>query len=273
MRCARSCGGASSARAHGWRPDDASYGGWGYYPIVPARPAGVVADDLLSSNLSATLLAIGALTLGGVAPDDPALVLARGFVERCQNRILPCPASPCPADGGFFFSPAVPDANKAGALDWGGGPRFRSYGSMTADGVRALLRLGVSPDDRRVREAAAWLERNFDATANPGDFPPVAEVRRASSYFYWAWTAAHALRALGKPELRTTRGWWRGHRPWPPSWCGGNRPTARGRTRPPRCARTTRWWRRRSRWRRSRFAAPCWPASRAGTPAGSNLIP
>lgn len=169
----------------GWRPDDASFGGWGYYPIVPRRPAGDIADDLLSSNLSATLLVVGALTLGGVPADDPALVLARGFVERCQG-----------ADGGFFFSPAVPDANKAGALDDGA---FRSYGSMTADGVRALLRLGVPPDDPRVVRAAAWLERRFDAETNPGDFPPIAEVRRASAYYYWTWTAAHALRALGRP--------------------------------------------------------------------------
>lgn len=171
--------------ALGWRPDDASYGGWGYYPIVPRRPStDAIGDDMLSSNLSATLLALGALTLGGVPVDDPALVLARGFVERCQA-----------TDGGFFFSPAVPDANKAGALDGGG---FRSYGSMTADGVRALLRLGVPPDDPRVAAATAWLDRHFDPARNPGDFPPIAEVRRASAYYYWTWTAAHAMRALGR---------------------------------------------------------------------------
>ncbi len=192
--------------ALGWRPDDAAYGGWGYYPREPRRPAGSISDDLLSSNLSATLLAVGALTLGGVAVDDPALVLARGFVERCQNRVAPCAAEPCPADGGFFFSPAVADANKAGSLRWGGAERYHSYGSMTADGLRALLRLGVAPDDRRVVEAAAWLERNFDAARNPGQFAPGAEVRRESAYFYWAWTAAHALRAASKPELMTTQG-------------------------------------------------------------------
>ena len=44
------------------------------------------------------------------------------------------------------------------------------------------------------------------AARNPGDFPAVAEVRRESSYFYWAWTSAHALRALGKRELATAAG-------------------------------------------------------------------
>ncbi len=192
--------------ANGWKADDASYGGWGYYPRQPKRPAGAIHDDLLSSNLSATVLVVGALTLGGVPADDPALVVARGFVERCQNRILPCPANPCPTDGGFFFSPAVPDSNKAGTLRFGDRDVFRSYGSMTADGLRALLRLGVAPGDKRVVEAADWLERNFDPAQNPGTFADGAEVRRASAYFYWSWTSAHALRAIGRPELVTTRG-------------------------------------------------------------------
>jgi hypothetical protein len=54
--------------------------------------------------------------------------------------------------------------------------------------------------------AAAWLEQRFDPAHNPGDFPPVSEVRRESSYYYWAWTAAHALRALDRPVLHTARG-------------------------------------------------------------------
>jgi hypothetical protein len=68
---------------------------------------------------------------------------------------------------------------------------------MTADGVRALLRLGVPPTDPRLTAGAAWLTARFDPSRNPGDFPAVAEVRRASSYYYWTWSAAHALRALG----------------------------------------------------------------------------
>ncbi len=182
--------------ARGWLAGDPSYGGWGYFDARPARPAGPITDDLLSSNLSTTLLAIGALALGGVAGDDPALALARGFVERCQAD-----------DGGFFFSPAVADGNKAGAVVVdGGGPRFRAYGSMTADGVRALLRLGAPLEDPRVRAAASWLATRFDPARNPGEFPAIAEVRRASSYFYWTWTAAHALRALGQRELATAAG-------------------------------------------------------------------
>lgn len=159
-------------------------GGWAYPPASVARPA---------PNLPATLVAIGALRLAGVPASDPALVAALGFVERCQNR---------DGDGGFFFSPDDADANKAGP-DGGG---FRSYGSMTADGLRALVRLDVALADPRVASAAGWLERHFDAERNPGDFPAADEARRASAYYYWVWTAAHALRAIGKPELATARG-------------------------------------------------------------------
>lgn len=167
-----------------WRPADASYGGWGYSPRVPLRPDDDLSAESYAANLSATLLAVGALALGGARPDDPALVAARRFVERCQN---------LDTDGGFFFSPGQADGNKAGATTDG---RYRSYGSMTADGLRALLRLGARSTEPRVAAAAAYFTRHFDATRNPGDFPPIAEVRRASSYYYWAWSAAHVARHL-----------------------------------------------------------------------------
>jgi squalene-hopene/tetraprenyl-beta-curcumene cyclase len=169
----------------GWDQNLKSYGGWGYYDGIPQR--GAAPDEELAANLSSTLYAIGALVLAGTPLDDPALGKARAFVERCQN-----------PDGGFFFSPDVPDANKAGP--------FRSYGSMTADGVRALIRLGTPVTDPKVVAAAAWLEKHFEADRNPGDFPPVNEVRRASSYYYWSWSAAHALRDLGATTLHTERG-------------------------------------------------------------------
>ena len=186
---------------NGWGLVDPAHGSWGYFDGIPVRPPGPRLPEELSStlpgNLSSTLFAAGALFLAGVPATDPAMVAARGFVERCQNFADP----PGPADdGGFFFSPSVPDSNKAGQVD--GSPRYRSYGSMTADGVRALLRLGAPPDSPRVRAAAAWLERHFDAENNPGDFAGGREIRRASSYYYWAWTASHAMRDLGVARLR-----------------------------------------------------------------------
>ncbi len=167
--------------ARGWAAGDPAHGSWSYFDGLPDRPPGPLPEELSSTlpgNLSVTLFAIGALFLSGVPATDPALVAARGFVERCQN-----------PDGGFQFSPSIPDANKAGP--------GRSYGSMTADGARALLRLGATPDDPKLIAARRWLERWFDAERNPGDFVEVNEVRRASSYYYWTWSAAHAMRDLG----------------------------------------------------------------------------
>ena len=188
--------------AHGFAPDDPSHGGWGY-DLALDTPS-LVAGPRPSANLSATIFVLGALTLAGVPASDPALLHARAFVERCQR--IPGDAGG-PPDGGFFFSPAEHDGNKAGPVELAApaGP-FRSYGSATADGVRALLRLGLPPEHPRVVAAAAWLERNFSAARNPGDFVEGSEVRRASSYYYWAWSAAHALRAIGRRTLVTAAG-------------------------------------------------------------------
>jgi squalene-hopene/tetraprenyl-beta-curcumene cyclase len=200
--------------ARGWTPADASYGGWGYFPGLPDRDATHGQPDArLTANLSATVFSIGALRLAGVPAEDPALQKARAFVERCQNfgEATGNPDAREDArldDGGFFFSPAVPDSNKAGVAGTtaDGRTRYHSYGSMTADGLRALLRLGVPFDHARVQAAARWLAQHFSAEANPGAFPAGAELRRASSYYYYAWSAAHALRAVGATEIDTSAG-------------------------------------------------------------------
>lgn len=168
--------------AHGWSESDVSFGGWGYAFDAHRKPDGG-SGELPTANLSATVLAVGALALAGVPVDDPALIRARAFVERCQN-----------ADGGMVFSPAELGANKAGSD--AKGPR--SYGSMTADGLRALFRLARPVTDPKLAAAIAFLENRFDATRNPGAFPAGDEVRRESSYYYWTWSAAHAARHLGK---------------------------------------------------------------------------
>ena len=68
-----------------------------------------------------------------------------------------------------------------------------SYGTMTADGLRALLQCGLPKNHPRVVAAQAWLERNFSAIENPGTFNPDREVLRNATYYYWAWTVAHAF--------------------------------------------------------------------------------
>jgi squalene-hopene/tetraprenyl-beta-curcumene cyclase len=189
----------------GWSRTDLAYGGWGYYRGLPRKPPKGPADGLLTSNLTSTLFATGALAIGGRYLDAPVFDRALGFVLRCQNYAeRPGPAD----DGGFVHTPADAVPNKAGPHP-SEDSRFRSYGTTTADGLRALMRLAVPRDDPRLLAAARWLLDHFEAGRSPGDYLPDREVFRASGYHYWTWTAAHALMLLGPSaaEHPRTRDW------------------------------------------------------------------
>lgn len=187
----------------GWTRDDPAFGGWGYTAGPPRKdePGGNLPD----ANLSSTLCSLGALRIVGVEADDPAIVAALIFVKRCQN--FAETSESAFDDGGFIFSPCDPSRNKAGVagIDRRDRVRYCSYGGPTADGLRALLRCGLDPDHPRVASARGWLERHFSATDNPGRFEPIREVERNASYYYYAWSVAHAFRALGLATLRDGR--------------------------------------------------------------------
>lgn len=189
----------------GWSEDDAAFGGWSYAAAPPRKGESVP----FGADLSSTLFALGALRRCGVAADDPRVLRALRFVERCQN--LPLAGETPDAardDGGFFLSPSVALQNKAGGT-WETPLRLRanSYGSPTADGLRALLRCGLAPDHPRVRAARAWLERRFDAARVPaaGDGARAGELEAA--WFYASWSTTHALVECGAFELEGGRDW------------------------------------------------------------------
>ena len=172
----------------GWTPADPAFGAWGY-AVEPS----VKRDDgrTVDADLSSTLFAVGALRLGGATADDPPIRKALRFVERCQNFDL---GEPALDDGGFFLTPTDPSRNKAGPSK---ADRFHSYGSATADGLRALLRCGLPPDHPRVVASLRWLERNFTISTVPGTFEGPRESEREATYFYYCWSVAHAFRSLG----------------------------------------------------------------------------
>ncbi len=178
----------------GWAPADPAFGAWGYAvePSTADRSPGRPVD----ADLSSTLFAVGALRILGAGADDPAVVAALGFVGRCQNFDSGDPALD---DGGFFLTPTDPARNKAGSagLDRLGRFRHRSYGTATADGLRALLRSGLAPDHPRVVAARRWLERNFSASTVPGTFEAARDDDRDATYFYYCWSVAHAFRSMG----------------------------------------------------------------------------
>lgn len=194
----------------GWPQVDAEFGGWGYAVVEPRRPGpDEVRLPLLEPNLSATVFAVEALRAAGAGADDAAVAAARVFVERCQNvAAAPATADPAFDDGGFFFVLADAQRTKAGPAgrDRHGRERFLSYGSATADGLRALLACGLPADQPRVTAARAWLERHFTPDVHAGRFPEERHVFRDACSFYYAWSVAAAFAASGVEEARTAAG-------------------------------------------------------------------
>lgn len=145
-------------------------GGWSYSPRPPTNETA----PMQQANLSATAMAIDGLRVGGVAADDPRLHKPAAFLRTCQNHASGDDAFD---DGGFFQLAADPSRNKAGSAgkDRLGIMRYRSYASSTADGLRAMLLCGESPDSPTVRAVVAWLRRHAGRT------PPDLKYYTASS--------------------------------------------------------------------------------------------
>jgi hypothetical protein len=184
----------------GWKPAEKQYGGWGYCRVIPKKPEpNVFAPNLIESNLSATVFALDALKSAG-ALDEKTAKIAAIFVRRCQNWPLLAPhESPFIwsrfIDGGFHFIYDDPTRNKAGVAN--DKPQvFHSYGSTTADGLRALRLCGQAEDDAREWGAIEWLLRYFRADTHPGNYVKSHEPNREAVYYYYAASVAKALREV-----------------------------------------------------------------------------
>jgi hypothetical protein len=194
---------------NGWHHEDKQYGGWGYYPGVPKKPApgqAIPAQHLLESNISATVFALDAIAAAkGWDETTSVFLLPESYVlRRYQND-----------DGGFHFVHDDPVRNKAGASGTGpdGRPRFHSYGSATADGARlawwcdSAWRQPDPPGTGMVRgnapaflRAEWWLEKHFTPDAHPGTYVPTHEPNRNAVYFYYARSVARTFRLCGVKE-------------------------------------------------------------------------
>jgi len=198
------------ASALGWEKSDLEFGGWGFSLEPPRKPApGQLKEMFFESNMVATLYGIAALRSAKVPADDPVWKDILVFVDRCQNfHDTAEDSDPSFDDGGFYFIPNDPLQNKAGiaGADKQGRQRFHSYGSMTADGLRALIRCGLPLDHPRVTAARKWLETNFTATTVPGVYEKDREVLRDATYYYYCWSVAHAFAGLGIREIETKAG-------------------------------------------------------------------
>jgi squalene-hopene/tetraprenyl-beta-curcumene cyclase len=168
--------------ANGFGPEHVAYGGWGFGGKLP------VGGSPGHMDLAHTRHVLEALRAAG--HEDPATYRrAERFLRLVQkhpteDREHPSLRSAAPRqralsvsdgrssdesasskrklpyDGGFYFSPVVLAANKAGEAEHEGQPYFRSYATATCEGILALLACGVKREDERIRAAVAWLEKH-----------------------------------------------------------------------------------------------------------------
>jgi squalene-hopene/tetraprenyl-beta-curcumene cyclase len=194
----------------GWSASDPDFGGWGFAIAPPKKPtADVGPNPFLKANLTATLFGAASLRSAKVASDDPIWAKVLTFVKRCQNfSDSSSESDPRFDDGGFFFSPEDGVGNKAGiaGTDRLGRQRYNSYGSMTGDGLRALLCCGLAKDHPRVVAARKWLEKHFTVKTNPGNFSQDRRVLQNATYYYYLWSVAHSFTRLGVKEIETEQG-------------------------------------------------------------------
>lgn len=199
---------------NGWSQDDSRFGGWGYSHDPPTRPAdGATLSPLDEPNLSATVFALEGLAAGH--RDDPPMKVrlskALQFVQRCQNWRANAPAADEKFnDGGFHFLLIDEVRNKPGVagVDGTGQTRFVSYGSATADGLRALLLCGVKRDHPRVVAARLWLVRHLEDGAHPGAYPADRAHLQPSLDFYYAASLSKAFRQLQTGDARHSNSRW-----------------------------------------------------------------
>ena len=181
--------------ALGWTPSDAVYGAWGIGG-VPRRPPHAGHIDLSMTRH----------VLEALAPLDPRRAevracrrAARHFVERVRVR------GDDPSDTrGFYFTPVLPEKNKAGPRAGGG---YEPYGTTNADGLLALLAIGFAPRDPKVRGALAPLVAAHRVDRTPGPETLVTSGWAAATVFYSRAAAARVFARLGVEEAPAGRDW------------------------------------------------------------------
>lgn len=179
--------------------NDPFYGGWGY----GGRSRGAGRPDLSNAQM-----AIEALHVAGIAPDDPALQRAVIFVSRLQNYSQANSAEWAGNDGGFIYSPGGDRKFESFAGEYvtpAGERRLRSYGSMTYAGLKSMVYAGLSKDDPRVKAAFDWISNNWTLDENPGIAATNPENADHGLYYYYL-TLARALNAYDQPVLQTPQG-------------------------------------------------------------------
>lgn len=164
--------------SRGFAPVDSWYGGMGY--------GGDERPDL--SNL---YVALDALRTTSYNPKDPVWQKALIFASRLQNRSESNDQRWAGNDGGFAYSPGM------NPPEMGGGTK--SYASVTAAGMYALLLIGVEKSDPRVQAAYKWLTTNYTLDSNFG-------TGTKNTLFYYYNAFSKVMHAYGERVFVDSRG-------------------------------------------------------------------
>lgn len=179
----------------GYGPGDRFYGGVGY-------------GSTPQPDLSNTQFALTAVRAAGLEEDHAFWDKAVTYLQRTQNRsesndqvwtdeegreIRPGD------DGGAMYKPGD---SKAGVEEVEPGRRvFVSYGSMSYALLKSYLFCGLDRRDPRVRAVADWCRRNFELDRHPGFRPGEDGSEPYQGLYYYYFSMATSLGALGDPVL------------------------------------------------------------------------
>lgn len=177
------------SEAHGYDAIDWRYGGFPYYESMKSQR--LRTDISTASYVAAALVAAD-------TPGDHRVWQRLGlFLDETQNDQLRGQdqdrAKEAPLrDGGFAFHPRDSKAGRVVISD--SLIVYRSYGSATADGLRALIAVDGSSSSNKAVAALRWLARNYQLQYNPG-FESPEDPRAQGIYFYYLHSLAQSLLA------------------------------------------------------------------------------
>ena len=180
---------------------DAAYGGWGLGAHPDAATDSAIRTAPPYADVAHTRRTLEALAHAAAADSalqgatEAAHSAARMFLARIQKEGSPA------FDGGFYYSPVVPDLNKAGFVELAvadaqaikvvaNAPRSASaeqvplsYATATCDGLAALLAVGETMESPSVRSASAYLAAH-DTLSYAAGFPEGRAAWREILFFY-----------------------------------------------------------------------------------------
>ena len=175
--------GAQCVEGRGFNSTSPSYGGWDLFGQADAQ--GVTTGTNISVTCHVLEALAGELSAQETKNDSANPLLAK--LKRSLSLAGKWVASCQQPDSGFAFTPEPLSLNNKAAYREDAPQTPRSYGTATADGVRALMALGVKPADERFRSAVLWLVERRSLEITPGfeDLPPQLGWQRGLRFYYY----------------------------------------------------------------------------------------